>query len=167
MSQLQNEDPQVPLNDTSADTVPKICGADVELGNFIMGLDQPNGTCFQASRALLREIRGISDTGVWSSRPIGTYAGNRYEPSSASTPGAVYQDYGYNSGQYNQGYGAQSSYGYNPQDWGRKFLPANGGCVQALSSPMGTTSRWALNASSGPSSFPQAATRLGLAGSGA
>jgi proteasome accessory factor A len=36
--------------------VPKLCGADVELGNFVLGLERFAGTGYEASRALLREI---------------------------------------------------------------------------------------------------------------
>jgi proteasome accessory factor A len=39
--------------------VPKVLGADVELGNFLEGLDTPGGSGYAASRALLREIRGV------------------------------------------------------------------------------------------------------------
>ena len=35
-----------------------LCGADIELGNFILGLVRADGTGREASRALLREIRG-------------------------------------------------------------------------------------------------------------
>jgi proteasome accessory factor A len=38
--------------------VPKLCGADVELGNFILGLEHRLGSGAMASRALLREIEG-------------------------------------------------------------------------------------------------------------
>src|SRR5262249_21978031 len=38
------------------DRVPKLCGADVELGNFILGMERVGGTGREASRALLREI---------------------------------------------------------------------------------------------------------------
>lgn len=67
--------------------VPKLCGADVELGNFLLGLNRDRATGGEASRALLREIEGL---------PHGEFrlGGN-----------------------------------YDPQDWGRKFLPANGGCA--------------------------------------
>jgi proteasome accessory factor A len=41
------------------DQVPKILGADVELGNFLLGIDTPGGTGFAASRVLLREIEGV------------------------------------------------------------------------------------------------------------
>ena len=40
--------------------VPKILGADVELGNFVLGLENPEGSGFEASRRLLREISGVS-----------------------------------------------------------------------------------------------------------
>jgi proteasome accessory factor A len=39
-----------------ADRLVKLCGADVELANFIVGLDRPGGTAREASRALLHEI---------------------------------------------------------------------------------------------------------------
>ena len=39
---------------------PKVLGADVELGNFILGVEEPGGSGFAASRALLREIPGAS-----------------------------------------------------------------------------------------------------------
>lgn len=41
--------------------VPKLCGADIELGNFFSGGNEPSRerTAAQASRALLREIRGL------------------------------------------------------------------------------------------------------------
>ena len=42
------------------DRLPKLCGADIELGNFILGLDWQSGTCHEASRALLAEIKGVS-----------------------------------------------------------------------------------------------------------
>lgn len=38
------------------DRLPKLCGADIELGNFILGLERSSGTGHEASRALLREI---------------------------------------------------------------------------------------------------------------
>ena len=42
-----------------SDRVPKILGADVELANFLEGIDLPGGTGFAASRGLLREIDGV------------------------------------------------------------------------------------------------------------
>jgi len=86
-------------SDTNGAAVaPKILGADVELGNFILGLDSEYGTGAKASRALLREINGLpwpapSASGYWIDQI------NQPEPKAT-----------------------------NPQDWGRKYLPANGGC---------------------------------------
>jgi len=93
----------------SEEQLPKLCGADIELGNLILGLDRPSGTGRDASRALLREIDGVSSGYTY------TYA---------------YDDY-YRR-QYPQGhpsYAGRPSHSYSPQDWGRKFLAANGGCV--------------------------------------
>ncbi|HEV8599740.1 MAG TPA: proteasome accessory factor PafA2 family protein [Gemmatimonadales bacterium] len=41
-------------------TVPKLCGADVELGNFIAGVERPAGTGREASRALLRALASVT-----------------------------------------------------------------------------------------------------------
>ncbi|HOX55986.1 MAG TPA: proteasome accessory factor PafA2 family protein [Candidatus Paceibacterota bacterium] len=84
---------------SDAGAAPKLLGADVELGNFILGVDDERGTGEVASRALLREIEGLPFldsglTGAWWDQP----------------------------GQF-------QSAGTNPQDWGRKFLPVNGGAV--------------------------------------
>jgi hypothetical protein len=72
--------------------VPKVLGADVELGNFIEGLDRPQGTGAMAARRLLREIDGV--------------------PAQAATTAE-----------------RRSVSASDPQDWGRRFLPSNGGCV--------------------------------------
>jgi len=71
--------------------LPKLCGADVELGNFILGLERAGGTGEEASRALLREIEGLPR-----------------ERTPISSSGRVLM---------------------SPRDWGRRFLPSNGGCV--------------------------------------
>ena len=85
--------------------VPKLCGADVELGNFILGREASGSTGAAASRALLRKIEGIS-------------------------AGARTWGYGWGSGWYPGGAAAGGSgYWYDAQDWGRKYLPSNGGCV--------------------------------------
>lgn len=41
-----------------------LVGADAELANFILGLDRPDGSGHEASRALLREFDGISGVAV-------------------------------------------------------------------------------------------------------
>jgi proteasome accessory factor A len=77
---------------------PKVLGSDVELGNFVLGLERENGTGAIASRALLREIEGVP--GLADAAP-GQLVGSSSHAESAK---------------------------YDPQDWGRKYLPANGGC---------------------------------------
>jgi proteasome accessory factor A len=85
--------------------VPKLCGADVELGNFVLGRDESRGTGAAASRALLRKIEGVS----------------------AAAPS---WGYGWGTG-WSQGgsAGSGAGYWYSSQDWGRKYLPSNGGCI--------------------------------------
>ncbi len=79
--------------------VPKVCGADIELANFIVGTEDER-TGAAAARALLREIHGLPHKAP----RYGTY-----------TPGG-WASWG------------QSSEAANPQDWGRKYLPTSGGC---------------------------------------
>jgi proteasome accessory factor A len=76
----------------------KICGADVELGNFVEGIEAPEGTGRFASRALLAEIDGVA------SDPFAAPAAS----------GAL---------------GGRLGRASDPQDWGRRFLATNGGCV--------------------------------------
>ncbi len=97
------------------DCPPKLCGADVEFGNFMADFNGPGSSCAEASRRLLGEIRGVGSNGGWSSGGGGGGAwsscGGLYDP--YATPAA-------------DGYGAAPA---GSQDWGRKFLPCNGGCV--------------------------------------
>lgn len=97
------------------DRLPKVCGADVELGNFVLGMDRQGGTSREASRALLREIDGVPG-------PSGSRYGSGYGYSYGARAG---ED---RSSPYSS-YGTSGTYGYDPQDWGRKYLPTNGGCV--------------------------------------
>jgi proteasome accessory factor A len=118
-------------------TLPKLCGADIELANFILGaIDTRHGrgTGANAARALLREIDGV---------PAGSFFASSSRWPSTWGDGNV--SYGYGGASY--GYGG-SSYGHggsshrhgsslqwidrdsvNPQDIGRKFLATNGGCA--------------------------------------
>jgi len=97
--------------------LPKLCGGDIELGNFVLGLPGRD-TGAMASRALLAEIDGLPRqqsvhytpyAGSWSS-----YTCGRSKREDGDDPG---------------GGEANASGGWSPQDWGRKFLPANGGCI--------------------------------------
>ena len=50
--------PESSMANRDAGAVPKLLGADIELGNFMLGLEREHGTGALASRALLREIEG-------------------------------------------------------------------------------------------------------------
>ena len=84
-------------------SVPKLLGADVELGNFILGREGRYGTGDDAARALLAELPGV--LAIRSSH-YGSWSG------------------GYSYGSYG-GYGV----GWNAQDRDRRFLRENGGAA--------------------------------------
>jgi hypothetical protein len=84
--------------------IPKLSGADIELGNFVMGLRGPAGTGDIASRLLLREMPGVAAMRRATSYYYGATVDNTTGSAGVATGG-------------------------NPQDWGRKFLPTNGGCA--------------------------------------
>ena len=93
--------------------VPVLCGADIELGNFVLGARTREGTGDKASRALLREIEGLPRASR-SRPPAGCDCPMcRSEASGAATRNGKSPKGG----------------GFNPQDWGRKYLASNGGCV--------------------------------------
>ena len=100
--------------------LPKLCGADFELGNLVLGMDHPNGTGALASHLLLREFAGLPLT--------------RKSPSvcycSACAARRQALEQGFTTAQSLGDECSQSKYGsyYNAQDWGRKFL-TNGGCA--------------------------------------
>jgi hypothetical protein len=90
--------------------LPKLCGADVELGNFEAGVERAGGTGYEASRALLAEIEGY---------PLGQrtlFDGRR----------SAYQSE--RCGRANTR-SAGTSWSYDPQDVSRRFLASNGGCA--------------------------------------
>ncbi len=109
--------------------IPKLVGSDVELGNMILGRESRDGTGAAASRMLLRQVDGfpISSHYVVPHRSGYTAGGQQADGYSATER----RDAGYH------GWGSpRSSWGYgglysaaNPQDWGRKYLSSNGGCV--------------------------------------
>jgi proteasome accessory factor A len=114
-----------------ANAVPKLLGSDVEMGNFILGLDQKTGTGDEASRALMHEVIGVRQYG-------GAQSGLSSQPSSGggsccggygySAPGYGGYGYGANYG-YGYGSGGKSASTYNALEWGRKFLPSNAGSI--------------------------------------
>ncbi len=92
--------------------LPKLCGADIELGNFILGVQQPGGTGYEASRELLAEIAGYPEghggclRDLWSSAYAAAHAGSRLR--AGIFPGFGLSDLG-------------------AQDVGRRFLSSQGG----------------------------------------
>ncbi len=76
-----------PASDSHAGALPKLCGADIELGNFIVGLEQTQSTGYQASRALLMEISGLP------LRHYG-YSGSSYDVNGYYSSGYASNSYG-------------------------------------------------------------------------
>jgi hypothetical protein len=100
--------------DIDHDRVPKVCGADVELGNFLLGMESPMGTGGIASKLLLRQICGVPQTNTLLPRAPADHdedGGHRRRRGARRRAGQT------------------NGRAYDPQDWGRKYLPANGGCV--------------------------------------
>src|SRR5208283_335735 len=93
----------------------KVCGADFELGNFVLGLNDARCSCFEASRALLAAIEGLP----------------RRESNYYGSPPGNWQSVVYGGRQRSsvQPYRCSTDDSYYSQDWGRKFLAENGGCV--------------------------------------
>jgi len=100
--------------DAFAGILPKLCGADVELGNFITGLSERDGTGFRASRALLREMGGVLSC-AWNTGVVATSAGAHwYDSLPAVVPACDGEEDVESAG--------------SSQDWGRRYL-FNGGCA--------------------------------------
>ncbi len=82
--------------------VPKLCGADIELGNFVLGSDRSGlGSGREASQILLREVSKQAGVPIRVRPPRLVRAGRRRGAPAWTLP----------------------------SEWGRTFLPANGGCV--------------------------------------
>lgn len=98
--------------------LPKLCGADIELGNFILGLETRRGTGYDASRLLLREIDGLPRVEKFRGGPCDCPACRRARTSSGSgePPGAI-------------DLSSNAEGAVNLQDWGRKYFASNGGCA--------------------------------------
>jgi hypothetical protein len=95
--------------------VPKLCGMDMELANFITGVDVAQGTGALASRLLLNQIPGLPESTFTTTRCNCVFCQQRSRNQSPlgaqkSTPG---------------GDDAQ----LDPQDVGRRYLVQNGGCA--------------------------------------
>jgi proteasome accessory factor A len=107
---------ELKLNE-QAKVLPKLCGADIELGNFVLGMESKHGTGFEASRLLLAEIDGLPRADKFRGEPCDCEACRRARDSSNTRRKSW------------QGNGSSQKSVVNPQDWGRKYLASNGGCV--------------------------------------
>jgi proteasome accessory factor A len=91
-----------------------LCGADIELGNFIVGDERAGGTGYEASRALLAEIDGLPRhqasylNNWWNASNVSAYSGYNSKPGNGSSTCALT---------------------YDLQDVSRRFLLSNGGCA--------------------------------------
>jgi len=87
------------------DCVPKLIGGDVELANFILGSENSSGlTDYDASRLLLKQVDGL--------------------------PHHRAQNHGHSFSWYsNATAGELDDRGSLSQDFGRRYLPSNGGCI--------------------------------------
>ncbi len=91
--------------------LPKLCGADTELGNFVVGVERAGGTGYEASRALLAEIEGYPP-------------GQRTLFDGLSSSAHCLERRGRRTTQ-----SGGASWSYDPQDVTRRFLASNGGCA--------------------------------------
>ena len=104
-----------PYRVKSPPRLPKVCGADFELGNFVLGINDFTGSGREASRALLAAIEGY---------PRGEF----YR---CAAPTTTWQSavYGGRQCHGNRQYHHATQSTDHAQDWGRRFLAGNGGCV--------------------------------------
>ena len=91
--------------------VPKLCGGDLELGNFVTGLNDTGRSDALASRALLAEFDGFGDLASATTATL-PFATPRFQ-----SPGGIECANGADAPPWSS------------RDWGRKYLPANGGCA--------------------------------------
>ncbi len=131
----------------SIPVLPKVCGADIELGNFILGLPEgitegitgtagDNRSGWSASRALLDEIQGVLQgelQGELNNVGVAGVAAGAAAGSDATTvtdvvvPSSSWTSFWADTWQDMAQ--ADGTTTINLQDWGRKFLATNGGCV--------------------------------------
>lgn len=101
--------------------LPKLCGGDIELANFIVGLRDTGDTGREAARALLRQVNGVP---LLSKRHAFDCGCTECRPDQDQRVG-----WGDGLG-YGRWAGARSNViVYDPQDIGRRFLAENGGCI--------------------------------------
>lgn len=130
MSTPHSHDMPAPaLNRT--DIPPVLCGGDIELGNFILSGQRNTMTCSEAARLLLAQIQGVAHSYAFSGSTASTHAQSTCDVSEyyGGDGGWRRQVYGSGAGYSSSGCSRQEAGAINSQDWGRKFLPCNGGCI--------------------------------------
>lgn len=127
MSIIKQETPRI-IQQPELARLPKLCGADVELGNFMLGVDRYSGTGYEASRALLREIEGLPHA-QWYQTTHHWFSSHPRSVSYGDYRSSDFGEVGYDVGRRDSSRDSQHSAGGNSQDWGRKFFPQNGGCA--------------------------------------
>lgn len=95
-------------------SMPRLVGADIEMANFITGIDRPGGSGYEASRSLLAEIKGLPNGQSSYPRGFASPASTTYRVPTSSNGGS--------SAYTNQ-------WALNAQDVGRRFLPSSGACA--------------------------------------
>ena len=98
--------------------IPKVIGNDAELGNCIIGNTASDRTYDTAARTLLRQFDGVRDYSA-PARRSSVYPYSQIP---------LAYEYGDDVDEYDDVAPYYRSY-YNVQDYGRKYLPSNGGCV--------------------------------------
>ncbi len=96
----------------AAGALRKLCGSDVELSNFIVGTSQMGGTGWEAAQALLSEIKGLP------AQRESVYFDTKWPSVTAYSRTGV--------GARTTNYLSSGGWDFNPQDVGRRFLPASG-----------------------------------------
>ena len=122
------------------DIIPKVVGADIELGGFIdCQRDTPcyDGEGARAARLLLAQFDGLPNRAS-----LGMHPRIAYSPSEKYSLTARYSRNAETAHVFSPPYGRYAQYGesyangilrpangFDPQDWGRKYAPHHGGCT--------------------------------------
>src|SRR6185312_4896745 len=95
---------------------PKLCGADIELGNFVLGVQSNRGTGFEASRLLLREIDGLPRANTFRGEACNCAACTK-EREALESAGSLKNKNGGSKGN------GSRQVTVNPQDWAASICP--------------------------------------------
>ena len=110
--------------------LPKVCGLDAELGNFIIGPSGATGTGYAAARALIAEMDGFPGDNCTGASYCGCSECCARRERNARRTSRRCDGHG-RQADSRSGYAGDDGRtdGYGSQDWNRRFLAANGGCA--------------------------------------